>query len=689
MPSPETFFTSENEVSSNDDFAFGLVNRLSLIHYKDGSKKIFKTPLRPEDSNDLIGIKAIAAYRIDQLLGLDLVPETNTAFHCYGKNSPVAGTVQLFVEGACLYQDKLRDVSQEEINHFLQRILLTRSTIDEIERERFFQNELSRMVADKAIGKESALPLNWEIKVKPPFAKMNRHNTHSRVMERGQFIDEIRAARLFSEGKLSLETREAFAICEINFSHPKIQETMANAQLFDLLVGEMDRHGHNFIYEKKEENHFVPRLIDHECAFSITFDDIARPSTAIVGVPRLIDHKTASKILRLTPKKLQETLVEAGLEKREEEVCLQRLHQLKKHISAMGEKYGFVKEWNDKTFQEQLGFKDNYLQREHERRFSKISTSRWRAKLVLNNILDSVAVFQTMTADELIRLFTSDYVHDGALWKTLQREHSDLLAIASKKIEHFLKKMSVQELVLLFLEDHEKKIGCREMLSAYQADLLTHVSKKIEELFLQMKPEVLLAGFIADHSNNSKLWKMLKAYHFNLVTMLSKKIEKHFLQKSEAERVTLFVIDHVSGKKLLKLLQSHFPDLLEELIGKMKLFLLNMPVDQAMQCFHDDLVYGSPLFKILLSEHSELLMTMLRKFPKSSQDAILSSLKITTAQEADRLSKIFITLGSSSSASLQEKEQSSSMAIQEILKKVQADPGLMKAALQQILEHFK
>ncbi|MCX6957566.1 MAG: hypothetical protein NT164_03400 [Verrucomicrobiae bacterium] len=65
----------------------------------------------------------------------------------------------------------------------------------------------------------------------------------------------------------------------------------------------------------------------------------------------------------------------SGLLEEEVQALLQRFHQLQQHIIAVEKKHSLIDVWNEKTFQEQLRLKDNYLYREWNRLYQKVMAS--------------------------------------------------------------------------------------------------------------------------------------------------------------------------------------------------------------------------------------------------------------------------------------------------------------------------
>ncbi|MCX6957567.1 MAG: hypothetical protein NT164_03405 [Verrucomicrobiae bacterium] len=268
-----------------------LKNRLSLIEYCDGSKRIFKTSRSHCKSNELKFRREIVAYRLSRLLKLDLVPETEGGEHRYFRCTELTkGIVQSFIPESSLFEEELVEISEDEKRKFFEKHFPSLPSLCSLSQEEKEEAFLI-MVAQKALGFPGMLPSAWPLMVQLPLVKENPKHLFSRVLEEGKRIDEKRAYQLVQQRQIVLGRGDVTAITIIDFSQPLFQETMAQAHLFDLLLGEMDRHVHNFIYEQKGENVFLPRLIDHERSFSISFNNLSCLPYAISPLPQLIDHR--------------------------------------------------------------------------------------------------------------------------------------------------------------------------------------------------------------------------------------------------------------------------------------------------------------------------------------------------------------------------------------------------------------
>ncbi|HLB34457.1 MAG: hypothetical protein A3F67_05295 [Verrucomicrobia bacterium RIFCSPHIGHO2_12_FULL_41_10] len=388
-----TIYTSENEKSSEDNFAGGKMSSVSLISYQDGTKGIFKSISYDQKMESTtaasLGIahqstieanlagRAVATAACDQLLGLGLVPKTDVAFH----NGKI-GSVQAFAQGETLYQEEDIPIDDQKL-----------------------RPEIRDSVIDEMMGYEGMVPESFTWKIRPSSTtRLTRSTFASPLYQDDKPVDRQTAGKLIQTGEVQiLESKKVISVNkEINFANPSLQKAMANAQILDFLTGQIDRNPGNFIYQKNNEGDWAVQLIDNDLSFPNQFKNFSskpiiqgEKSTrtvaeklgegpALTKLPRLIDQATAEKILNLSHKDLFDLLSSQGLAHSEKNATFERLKVLQNHIQAIQagkvSKGRLVSSWDNQTYTELLQVEkgangatihDNYISRSVEDRDQK------------------------------------------------------------------------------------------------------------------------------------------------------------------------------------------------------------------------------------------------------------------------------------------------------------------------------
>lgn len=174
--------------------------------------------------------------------------------------------------------------------------------------------------------------------------------------------------------------KEAYATHPGVFKQPEVRREITKLQLLDHLVGQADRHGHNyFVHVSQDENGRTQARvsgIDNDLCFGQTTrhgDQIAYDGYHDVGyrgtkMPELIDTDMADAIRRLTPQQLNELLSDK-LSPLEVSAAHSRLASMLEHVDRL-ENSGQVitpAEWNARAEIDTLHQPDNsYVGRDAE-----------------------------------------------------------------------------------------------------------------------------------------------------------------------------------------------------------------------------------------------------------------------------------------------------------------------------------
>jgi hypothetical protein len=167
---------------------------------------------------------------------------------------------------------------------------------------------------------------------------------------------------------------------DVDARGPEFQRSMADLQVNDYLTGQVDRHSGNMFFDPKSGR---VRGIDNDLAFGDLFNenftsDDAQMAKHVKNLPTHIDAETAERILAIDP--LDYFSMLEGVEDDPERLTgaeavgsMDRLLALQEHVEKLlAKKDGadvdvdgtIVDEWNDETYDEQLGGEaDSYLKR--------------------------------------------------------------------------------------------------------------------------------------------------------------------------------------------------------------------------------------------------------------------------------------------------------------------------------------
>ena len=314
-------FVPENEVGVDAGFASGAMSSVDKIRYQDGTEGVFKAERRdgpmPHEAARNTGIpdrladanmsgRAVATSKLDQALGLNLVPRTEFAVH-----GVRAGCVQEFARGGTLFSTGAVKVDIDDDVDVMKDILDGNGNgmghgSDEIGTRRLAQVANARPeVRDRAI------------------------------------------AELMEGGHLWATREEASSMGSVDLAAPTVQKSLADAHIMDLLTGQVDRNPGNFIFERGVDGQVRAKLIDNDLSFGARLTRLDHDSLAgvesgvmLTRMPRLIDSDTARRISAMTPDGLRAALADTGLTDDEIDAATVRLGQLQGHIRQVSDGAG-------------------------------------------------------------------------------------------------------------------------------------------------------------------------------------------------------------------------------------------------------------------------------------------------------------------------------------------------------------
>ena len=149
----------------------------------------------------------------------------------------------------------------------------------------------------------------------------------------------------------------------------ELQKNLVNAEWFDCLCGQQDRHARNYFIDQETGK---VTLIDNDQAFYPGADDIAQASTQPVykgwvspwpGLPAMIDKHMYDKLIAMKPDDIQASLV-GLLEPEEIQSTVSRYRKLKAHAQKLQQQGLVVEDWaNWKSQTEPPLSASDYLQK--------------------------------------------------------------------------------------------------------------------------------------------------------------------------------------------------------------------------------------------------------------------------------------------------------------------------------------
>lgn len=318
---------------SSHEFIFkpeSLKKEITELHAKQlgFSSELAATGITQSEAN--FSGRALATYKLAQLIGCDLVPEVMSVIFDLEGNEEI-GNAQKYLHGKQLYEERMIDLSDNDLI----------SLFGSLEQGQEYLAEVAVGVSHLQDGWKLCFPDSFEqIGVEKP------------LFENGEKITFNRALDLARDGKLSFQKKELYWVNnDIDFRDPILQKSLSNLQLLHLITGEQDPNPTNFIFEQ-EKRHWKAYSIDHDLSFPRDFTEIDdqfiedrafdKEIKYVLKKPLLIDQEMGEAILALTPEKVKRAMEETRLTQAEIEATLSRFTQLQEYIEMEKNSGGYV-----------------------------------------------------------------------------------------------------------------------------------------------------------------------------------------------------------------------------------------------------------------------------------------------------------------------------------------------------------
>lgn len=282
----------------------GAVNSVSLVEeVATGNRFVFKADKRSgmvdldrqgsniEEGAAAFSNRAVATYKLNQLFGLNVVPDTRFAIH-----NGYFGHVMALAQG----QEPRREQAVPVANK---------------DRLEMFREQL------RGAAESADLDAMKYLKEKG-------------VSEKDGVIYETRHAAY-----------------DMDFSHSGMQEGLSALQLLDLVTGQLDRHsGNYFVHVDRGTGEVKITAIDNDAAFGASHTDLTKQaSNKIPGLPAVVSRAHYEKLTRVSEQQVRQEI--AGLLSADEiEATVTRFRQLVAHLQQLDQSGHVVDGYNEQSF---------------------------------------------------------------------------------------------------------------------------------------------------------------------------------------------------------------------------------------------------------------------------------------------------------------------------------------------------
>ena len=171
--------------------------------------------------------------------------------------------------------------------------------------------------------------------------------------------DGVEMKGSFMAAAIGYDTRstggmEAMVGKEFDFTSPNLQRDISRMQVFDMLCGQIDRHGGNFLYQISPNpvngKYQITGIqgIDNDMSFGLV--NLNRWNKQIVPITELnaIDEGLLQSLRELTPEKIEYTMGEM-LNKQEVDAVVSRRNQILEHVDSGKVRIVKSTEWGQNT----------------------------------------------------------------------------------------------------------------------------------------------------------------------------------------------------------------------------------------------------------------------------------------------------------------------------------------------------
>ena len=181
-----------------------------------------------------------------------------------------------------------------------------------------------------------------------------------------------------------------FAMNDLDMTRSNTQQQLNQLQWFDVLIGNIDRHGSNILIDPETGNvtgidndlSFGDGLVMRDRKGNLRDDVIDGWDSKYLGLPSQLDEETAEKLLALSPEQIRKALNPKGAAKDEKlsdkalQEVYERLALIQAEVYRQKDAGTLIKTWDQSTYDDainqQLGqdnfgksIAKNYVQRHH------------------------------------------------------------------------------------------------------------------------------------------------------------------------------------------------------------------------------------------------------------------------------------------------------------------------------------
>ncbi len=344
-------FTDTNLKAPLTPLGSGAVNTVYSATYKETSKKgkweiasptfsgVYKTEVHndqtdPErdskipDKDRNYSARNVAMSRLNELLGLDVIPRTEFAI-----NEGYFGTVMGKVENG---EHALKEIDVEV--PYQQKPTLPSTPLD----------------------KQKPTP-EW-LQYDEERTKYTKWDQANSIIDMKDQIDDtqykLQGSPRYRSDDPNDDTiiKKEKASTGVNYDDPTLMKGLSNLQLIDTIAGSSDRHIENYMLVRGKKGKVKDiKGIDNDFSFGdTTIDELkGKSGRKNLGIPAIVDKDVAERIIQIDPAKVKAILAPL-LEANEVIAAVQRFNDVVAALTKLKQNNQLIKNWHDPSLPTQM-----------------------------------------------------------------------------------------------------------------------------------------------------------------------------------------------------------------------------------------------------------------------------------------------------------------------------------------------
>ncbi len=346
-------FTDTNLKAPLTPLGSGAVNTVFSATYKETSKKgrittptfggVYKTELHkdqtdPEkdskipDKDRNYSARNVAMSRLNELLGLDVIPRTEFAI-----NEGYFGTVMGKVENG---EHALKEIDVEV--PYQQKPTMPTTPLDKQNpTQEWLQYDMDRLKRTKWEQADGTIDMRND-KLNPLDDQNYKQSGSPRYRSDDPNDNTI--------------IKHEDASTEVNYDDPNLMKGLSNLQLIDAIAGSSDRHISNYMLVRGKKGKVKDvKGIDNDFSFGdTTIDELkGKPGRKNLGIPAIVDKDVAERIIQIDPAKVK-AILEPLLEAKEVTAAVKRFQDVVVALTKLKQNNQLIKNWHDPSLPTQM-----------------------------------------------------------------------------------------------------------------------------------------------------------------------------------------------------------------------------------------------------------------------------------------------------------------------------------------------